>query len=143
MWKCPVCGRTFTKQNQSHYCQDVSSIDQYIDAQAEEARPLLQQIRETIQTAAPEAIEKISYSMPTFWQGRNLIQFAAFKQHIGVFPGDLSRLPFTNRLAELPTSKGTIRFTLDKPIDFELIADITRYKVAMLADDASDLGKAR
>lgn len=64
-----------------------NNIDAYIAAQPEDMQLLLQKIRETIRTAAPEAKEKISWQMPTFWQGENLIHFAAFKKHIGLYPG--------------------------------------------------------
>jgi len=105
------------------------TIDDYISAQAEELRPLLKKIRKTIKKAAPFATEKISWSMPTFWQGENLIHFAVFKHHIGIFPGNLARLPFKQRLKGYETTKGSIHLPLDKPIDYELIADITRFRV--------------
>ena len=60
MWKCPNCGRTFKNTEQEHFCVKPHSIDEYIAAQPEEVRPLLQSIRETICAAAPEATEKIS-----------------------------------------------------------------------------------
>ena len=67
-----------------------TAIDEYIASQSDEIRPILHKVRDTIRTAAPEAIEKIAWRMPTFWQGENIIHFAAFKKHIGIFPGDLS-----------------------------------------------------
>ena len=107
-------------------------IDEYIAAQPEAVRPVLIQIRETIRAAAPDAMEKISYQMPTFWQRENLIHFVAFKNHIGIYPGALERLPagLTERLAPYKTSKGAIQLPLDKPVDYELIADITRWRVS-------------
>lgn len=86
MWKCPTCGREFKNTEQDHSCVKPNSIDEYIATQPEDVRPLLQSIRETIREAAPEAIEKISWQMPTFWQDENLIHFAAFKKHIGLYP---------------------------------------------------------
>ena len=131
MWQCPKCGRYFKKQNQSHYCGNKpTTIDEYIAAQAEEVRPILELIRKTIREAAPEAVEKISWSMPTFWQRENLIHFAAFKKHIGIYPGDLSRTPFEQRLSAYKTTKGAIQLPLDKPIDYDLIAEITKYRAA-------------
>ena len=113
-----------------HYCGNApSSIEEYIAGQPEEVRPLLIKIRKTIKKAAPKAIEKISWRMPTFWQGENLIHFAVFKKHIGIFPGDLSKLPFGERLSGYTTTKGSIHFPLDKPIDYDLIADITMFRL--------------
>ena len=136
MWQCQKCGREFKNTNQSHYCSNKpATVDEYIAAQAEEVRPILNKIRKTIKKAAPKALEKISWSMPTFWQGENLIHFAAHKKHIGLYPGDLSRAPFTERLAPYQTKKGTIQLPLDKPIDYELIAEITSYRVSAVQFD--------
>jgi hypothetical protein len=68
--------------------------------------------------------------MPTFWQGENLIHFAAFKNHVGIYPGDLSLNPFEDRLEGYRRTKGAIQFPYGKPIDYELIADITKWRVA-------------
>ena len=130
MWQCPKCGRDFKNSNQSHYCSDKpTTIDGYIAAQPEEARPVLNKIRKIIRKTAPKAQEKISWGMPTFWQGENLIHFAAFKKHIGIYPGDLSHIPFLQKLSGYKTTKGAIQFPLDKPIDYELIAEITKFRV--------------
>ena len=106
-----------------------ANIDEYIAAQSAEVQPLLQAIRETIHAAAADTTEKISYQMPTFWQGENLIHFAAFKKHISIFPGGEATAVFADRLKEYNVSKGTIQFPLGKPIDYDLIADITRWRV--------------
>ena len=88
MWTCPKCGRTFKKQNQSHYCGKApETIDEYIAAQTEEAQQYLNEIRNVIRAALPEAEERISWSMPTFWKKHNIIQFAAHKKHIGLYAG--------------------------------------------------------
>ncbi len=129
MWTCPKCGREFKNTEQDHFCVKPNSIDEYIAAQPEELQPLLQGIRETIRAAAPEAIEKISWQMPTFWQGENLIHFAAFKKHIGLYPGGEATTHFAERLAGYKTSKGAIQLPLAKPIDHVLIADIVRWRV--------------
>ena len=68
--------------------------------------------------------------MPTFWQGENIIHFAAFKKHIGLFPGGKATSVFADRLAEYKTSKGTIQLPLDRPIDHELIIDIVKWRLA-------------
>jgi len=129
MWQCPKCERTFRAENQSHFCGKIDTIDQYISEQAEETQPILRKIREVIRTAAPDATEKISYQMPTFWQGKNLIHFAAFKKHISIFPGGEATTIFSDRLTDYKTAKGTIQLPLNKPIPYDLIADITKYLV--------------
>ena len=130
MWKCPKCGREFKNTNQGHSCGTVESIDDYIAGQPAEVQSILKEIRKTIREAAPDATEKISWRMPTFWQGENLIHFAVHKKHIGLYPGDLSNLPFGERLEGYQRTKGAIQLPLDKPVDYGLIADITRWRVA-------------
>jgi len=131
MWTCPKCGREFKKTNQDHYCgEKPANIDEYISIQSDDVRVVLTKVRETIRAAAPDAIEKISWRMPTFWQGENLIHFAAFKKHLGIYPGDMSLSPFDERLTGYHRTKGAIQFPYDKPIDYELIADITRWRVS-------------
>jgi len=130
MWKCEKCGREFKNINQNHYCGDApATIDEYIAAQPEAVHPLLTKVREIIRAAAPDAVEKISWRMPTFWQGENLIHFAASKKHLGIYPGDLTRTPFADKLTGYHTSKGAIQFPYDKPIPYDLIAEITAFRV--------------
>jgi len=109
-----------------------TTIDKYIESQAEEIHPILKKIRRTINSAAPEAVEKISYGIPTFWLGRNLIHFAVYKKHIGIYPGGEAIPVFAERLKNYKTSKGAIQFPLDKPIDYTLLADITRWRITQL-----------
>lgn len=132
MWTCPQCGREFKNTDQHQFCGKPNSIDEYIDTQPEDVRPLLQTIRETIKRAAPEATEKISWQMPTFWQGTNLIHFAAFKKHIGLYPGGEIPSVFASRLEGYKTSKGAIQLPFDKPIDYELITDIVKWRLEHL-----------
>ncbi len=105
------------------------TVDEYIAAQPVEVQPLLQAIRETIKTAAPETTEKMSWQMPTFWQGENIVHFAAHKNHISLYPGGEATSAFTDRLAGYKTSKGAIQFPLGRPIDHELITDIVHWRV--------------
>ena len=127
MWTCPKCGRSFRNCNQSHYCGKApQTIEEYILGQPEEVQPILQQLQETIHAAIPNAKEKISWSMPTFWKGCNLIQFAASQKHIGLYPGPEAVAAFADRLTPYSTNKGTIRLPLGRPMPLELIADIAR-----------------
>ncbi len=127
MWKCPKCGREFKNQNQGHYCVKPKTIDKYIAMQDERTQPFLQAIRDTIHEAIPAAQERISWSMPTFWDGKNVIQFAASKHHIGLYPGPEAVERFLDRLSEYETSKGTIRLPYREPLPLELIADIAEW----------------
>lgn len=123
MWKCPKCGRTFQKVNQQHYCgRAPETVDEYISRQPKEIQPILCKTRGVLQEALPDCREKISYSMPTYWKGRNVIHFAAQKAHLGIYPGPDAIEAFADRLQDYKTSKGAIRFPYRKEIPYELIA---------------------
>ena len=124
MWTCPECGRHFSRKDQQHYCGKIDSVDQYIEAQPEAARPYLNQVRQLLRAAMPDAEEKISWSMPTFRKGRNLIHFAASKKHLGLYPGDEAVQAFAGRLSGFDVSKGTIRLPYDRALPEELITEI-------------------
>lgn len=102
----------------------MTPIDEYILKQDEAVQPKLNTIRDTIRAAIPDAVEKISYQMPTYWKGRNIIHFAAFKNHIGLYPGGEAPVVFADRLKEYKTAKGTIQFPLDREIPLDLITEI-------------------
>ena len=128
MWVCPKCGRSFKNAEQSHYCgKPPATIEEYIAAQPEAAREYLRQVNAAIRASVPEAREKISWSMPTYWKGRNLIQFAAFKRHIGLYPGPEAVEAFAGRLTEYKTNKGTIQLPYNKPLPLELIAEMAKW----------------
>jgi uncharacterized protein YdhG (YjbR/CyaY superfamily) len=127
-WTCPKCGREFKNIGQEHYCgEPPKTIDEYLARLPEEVQPLLHQVRDTLRAALPEASEKISWRMPTYWKGVNIIHFAAFNRHFGLYPGSEGVVHFAPRLAEYKTSKGAIQFSYDKPVPFELIAEIARW----------------
>ena len=106
-----------------------SSIDEYIAQFPEDIQQKLQEIRAVIHEAAPEATEKISYQMPTFYLRGNLVHFAAMKNHIGVYPAPSGITAFEKELAGYKTSKGAIQFPLDKPLPLKLVADIVAFRV--------------
>ena len=106
-----------------------ASIDEYISIFPLEVQAMLNQLRTAIQQAAPDALEKISYQMPTFWQGRNLVHFAAFKNHIGFYPGAGGVEAFKLEIAAYKNTKGSVQFPLDKPLPLELIAKIVQFRV--------------
>lgn len=126
-WKCPKCGREFSRQNQDHYCVKPRNIEEYIAAQDEKVQPVLKQVREILQNAIPEAQERISWSMPTYWKGRNIIHFAASRNHLGIYPGDEATAEFAEELSAYPVSKGTIRIPYDQPLPKELIERIAKW----------------
>ena len=90
----------------------------------------LQAIRAAIKAVVPEAQEKISYQMPTFYYKGNLVYFAAFRHHISFFPASSGISAFEADLAAFKRAKGTVRFPHDKPIPLDLIARITAFRVA-------------
>lgn len=126
-WKCPKCGRMFSHTNQSHYCEKPKTIDEYIEQQNEQCRQKLVEMRAIIHNAIPEAEERISWSMPTYWKGRNLIHFAASKNHIGVYPGDQATEAFAEKLVGYDCSKGTIRFPYTEDLPTELITELAQW----------------
>ncbi len=127
VWKCPKCGREFNRQNQDHYCLKPQDIDEYIAAQVEGLQPRLRQLRSIIQNAIPDAEERMSWSMPTYWKGRNIIHFAAAKKHIGLYPGDEAMVEFADELKDYDVSKGTIRLPHDRELPAELIIRIAQW----------------
>ena len=127
MWKCPKCGRGFARRDQQHYCGKPETIDAYIDAQDEAVRPRLHEVREILREAVPEAEERMSWSMPTFWKGRNIIHFAASKKHLGLYPGGEATEVFAEALRGWDVSKGTIRIPWESELPSELIRKIARW----------------
>jgi uncharacterized protein YdhG (YjbR/CyaY superfamily) len=107
-----------------------SSIDAYIASFPEETQALLKAMRATIRTAAPDAEEKISYQMPTFFLKGNLVHFAAFKQHIGFYPAPRGIEEFKEELSIYKGAKGSVQFPFDQPLPLDLVARIVRFRVA-------------
>lgn len=106
------------------------TIDEYIQAFPPPVQDILQKIRQTVRRAAPEASEGISYQMPTFRHNGNLVHFAAYKNHIGFYPSPTGTEAFKEALAQYKGGKGSIRFPLDKPVPYDLIEKIVRFRVA-------------
>ncbi|MDF1520131.1 MAG: DUF1801 domain-containing protein [Brevefilum sp.] len=97
MWICTKCGRDFKSENQSHFCIDPpTTIDAYIAAQPEPVQPFLNLVRDTIRSVLPDAEERISWRMPTYWKDHNIIHFAAHKNHIGLYPGPEAIVHFSD-----------------------------------------------
>jgi uncharacterized protein YdhG (YjbR/CyaY superfamily) len=105
----------------------LGTIDTYIAAQPERVQANLQKIRDTLRTALPEAQERISWQMPTYWNKHNIIHFAAFKNHIGIYPGSKAMEHFRERMTVYKTSKGAMQLPYDQPLPLELIAEIATW----------------
>jgi uncharacterized protein YdhG (YjbR/CyaY superfamily) len=106
-----------------------TSIDEYIAGFPEDVRVNLEKIRKTIRKAAPDAVETISYQIPTFTLKGNLVSFAAYKGHIGLYPAPAGTQKFNAELSAYRSAKSTVRFPLDKPIPYDLIVQIVRLRV--------------
>ena len=106
------------------------NMDEYIAGFPKDIQEILQKIRMTIKQAAPNAEETISYKMPTFnLKGQYLVYFAAYKKHIGLYPVPRGIQPFKDELSDYAGDKSTVRFPLDKPMPFDLISRIVKFRV--------------
>lgn len=127
MWKCPKCGKEFKHINQNHFCgEKPKTIEEYIMHQDREKQADLFLIRQTLQQTLPEAEERISWSMPTYWKDHNILHFAASKKHIGFYPGPEAVEAFKEELKNYSVDKGTIRIPYGK-VDTELIKKIAQW----------------
>ena len=108
----------------------VTSIDEYIAACPKDIQAKLEEMRATIKASAPEAEEKISYQIPTFYLKGNLVHFGAFKDHISFFPTSSGIAAFKKELSVYKGAKGTVQFPLDKPLPLKLVSRIVKFRVA-------------
>ena len=106
------------------------AVDAYIAAAPAGVRPILRRIRSTVRAAAPDANELLSYRMPSLKAKRILIHYAAFARHIGVFPPFSGDARLEAALAPYAGPKGNLRFPLDRPIPYALLARIVRHRLA-------------
>ncbi len=120
-----------------------TSVDEYIATFPAGTQKILQEIRAAIKAAAPGAEEKISYQMPTFFLNGNLIHFAAFKNHIGIYPTPSGTEAFKEEIAKYKTAKGSIQLPLDQPMPLKLIDRIVKFRVAENLQKAKLKGKAK
>ena len=105
------------------------AIDQYIDAYSGRVKTQLELIRTIIQKSAPEAVEKISYGMPTFYLNGNLVHFAANKEHLGFYPSPSAIHKFKSDLKNYKTSKGAIQIPYNEELPIQLIESIVKFRV--------------
>ncbi len=104
------------------------SIDEYISGYTGEVAERLTKLRRTISEAVPDAQEKISWQMPTFYLYRNLVHFAVHNKHIGFYPAPSAIERFEKELEGYKTSKGAVQFPLDAPLPFGLVAEISKFR---------------
>lgn len=119
------------------------SVDQYIAAFAPEVQELLQSLRKVISEAAPKAVEKISYQMPTWFLHKNLVHFAAYKTHIGFYPAPSGIEAFKEELAQYKGAKGSVQFPIKEPLPYELITRIVNYRVEENQQQAAEKRKKK
>jgi len=118
-------------------------IDEYIAGFPSGVQEILHRIRMAIREAAPEAEETISYQMPTFTLKGNLVHFAAYKKHIGLYPAPAGTEAFKKKLTVYRAAKGTVRFPLDEPIPFDLIGQLVKFRVKENLERAKAKGKKK
>lgn len=109
---------------------EITTIDQYIAGFPKEVQALLAKVRATVRRAAPKAVERITYRIPTLYDNGNLVHFAAFKHHIGFYPTSSGIAAFQEELKPYKTSRGAVQFPIDQPLPLKLIGRITRFRVA-------------
>lgn len=109
--------------------QEYKSIDEYIQTFPGHIQEKLNNLREVIRELAPQAQEKISYQMPTFYLNGNLVHFAAFKKHIGFYPTSSGIEAFASELTKYKYSKGAVQFPLEEPLPIDLIKKIVSFRV--------------
>ena len=111
-----------------------ADFNDYAAALSPKVRTLLRKMRQTIRTAAPKAQETIGYGIPAFTLGgKKLVWFAAFKGHIGFYPGAAAIAAFARDLSAYKTAKGSVQFPFDEPLPHELIAKIVRFRVNLVS----------
>ena len=108
----------------------LAAVDEYIASFPEATQVKLRELRATIKAAAPEAEEKISYGMPTFFLKGNLVYYAAWKKHIGFYAIPSANEAFQDELAAYTVSKGAVQFPLDQPLPVDLISRMVSFRVA-------------
>jgi len=105
------------------------TIDDYIAAFPPAVQAILQQLRSTIRSAAPEATEAMKYQIPTLVLNGNLVHFAAFRSHVGFYPTPSGIEKFSEELSGYATARGSVQFPLDRPIPFDLVRRIVEFRV--------------
>ncbi len=118
------------------------NIDKFISKYPPEVQIILQKIRALIQKSAPGAEEAMAYGIPTFkLNGKNLVHFSAFKEHIGFYPTPSGITKFKKELSAYEGAKGSVKFPLTKPIPYALIGKIVQFRVKEVKGQAKEKRK--
>jgi len=104
------------------------SIDEYVATFPKNVQDILEELRKVIRESAPEAEETISYGIPTFKLNGNLVHFAAYNKHIGLYPGTSAIIAFKKELSSYKQAKGSVRFPIDESIPFDLVKRIVKFR---------------
>lgn len=123
-------GRVVNRTPKANY----TTVDEYINGYSAEVQNILESIRNTISDSIPEASEKISWGMPTFYFHENVIHFAAAKNHVSIFPTPEAIIAFADRLSDYTTTKGGIQFPYSSEIDYKLIGDIAKWRMEIVKE---------
>ena len=117
--------------------EKAATVEEYIAAFPKNVQQLLSQLRKTIKTAAPKADEVISYGMPGYKYRGMLVYFAAYKNHIGFYPGAGGISAFKKELSVYKGAKGSVQFPIDRLVPYNLISKIVRYRVKQNEEKAA------
>lgn len=105
-------------------------VDEYISRFPRDVRKILKKLRQIIKESVPDAEETINYGIPTFkLNNKNLVHFAAFKNHIGFYPTPSAIVAFKKELSQYKQAKGSVQFSIDKPIPFDIVKRIVAFRV--------------
>ena len=125
----------------------IRTMDEYIGSFPKDVQEKLESIRKLVAKLAPDAQEKISYQMPTFYLNGNLVHFAAFQNHIGFYPTPHGISEFQDELSKYKNGKGSVQFQLDEPLPMKLIERIVKYRIQKNRDKGGtkkkEIGKGR
>ncbi len=107
-----------------------ATVDEYINSLPENTRLVLEKIRETVRKAAPEAVESISYQIPTFkLNGKKLVYFGGWKDHVGFYSISRGDRAFRKQIAPFETEKGALKFPIDKPFPYDLLKKLVKFRI--------------
>lgn len=116
---------------------EYKNVDEYFDAQSENTRKMLLELKECILKAEPNATELLNYNIPAYALVENgkreqQIMIAGYKKHVGLYPHPTNMEKFDSQLSEYKRAKGSVQFPLDKPLPKELIVRMIKYRVELL-----------